>query len=125
MRIEEALLQCRAVADCPGLVEALGGVPRLIQLSPSVFGAGRDASPITSAAEVGWVGPVPCVAVESSMAERAAVRLARRSMSRGEPLFAIAVTPSHGPIVLAIGNDPPSCLVLDPSAPDGVALSAL
>lgn len=125
MRIEEALLRCRAVADCPGLIEALGGVPRLVPLAPSVFGTGRAAAPITSAAEVGWLGPVPCIAVESSMAEQAAVRLARRSISRGGPVFAIAVTPPHGPIILAIGNDPPSCLVLDPSTPESVALSAL
>ena len=125
MGIREALANCRRVADCPALIDALGGSPRFMPFSPAVLGAGSKAPRIEAAAEVGRLGPVPCVAIESSAPERDVIRLARGTMVRGEPSLFIGLGGAAGPIVFAIGSDPTSRVHIDPATPDGVTLAVL
>lgn len=120
MRIEEALRSCRGIPDCPALVEALGGAPRFVPLSPALFGSGVGA-----AADIGRLGPLPCLAVTCDTVDRVARRLARSSMTRGEPSLVFALGEVEGSLTLAIGEGPSSVLAVDTGAPDGVALAAL
>lgn len=124
MRIEEAIRNCRSLPHCPALVEAVGGSPRYLPLSASVF-KGRAGPVPTDVADIGRLGPVPCLGIDGEYPQRIAGRIARSTMARGEPCLVIAPASAGAPVILAVGGDPPSVLSIDPDEPDGVALAAL
>ncbi|HET7043180.1 MAG TPA: N-6 DNA methylase [Gemmatimonadales bacterium] len=124
MHIEDALRRCTTLSDCPTLVEAIGGERRYAPIAPEVLGL-RGRSPAAAAADIGRLGPVPCVAITGPEIERTAARLARSAMARGAPTLVVGIGGPEGPLTFAIGADPVSTLRLDPAAPDGVALAAL
>lgn len=126
MRIEEALARCRGVSDLPALVGALGGTPHHAEFLPAaLLGRVSDRSGILGSAEVGHLGPLPCIGVVAPHAGATAARVAARFARRGDLLLLLVIEPDHGRLALAAGIDPPSVLTLDPSAPDGVALASL
>ena len=126
MQIERALAEVRQLCDVPGLIAALGGEPRFVELSPVVWlGALAARAGISSAAEVGRFGPLRCVALLADDPSRAADRIARLGARRGEPAFLVALGRSSASVTFAVAIDPPALLTVDPTAPDGVALASL
>ena len=126
MQIERALAEVRQLCDVPGLIAALGGEPRFVELSPVVWlGALAARAGISCAAEVGRFGPLRCVALLADDPSRAADRIARLGAKRGEPAFLVALGRSSASVTFAVAIDPPALLTVDPTAPDGVALASL
>jgi hypothetical protein len=99
MRIEEALASVSALHDLPALVDALGGEPRFGEIAPSAWlGALAGRLGVSSTAEVGRLGALQVVGAISSAPPKAAERIARHLMRRGDAALVIAIAGGTGPV---------------------------
>ena len=126
MRIEKALASVATLHDLPALVDALGGEPRFGEIAPRGWlGALASRLEVSASAEVGRFGAMQVVGVVAAAPPRVAERIARYLFKRGDAALVVAITGTPGPVSFAVSVESAAVLTVDPTAPDGMALSCL